>query len=246
MNFVMKPTGEPSSKRHHKVDAAVASAAGGASGGGNGNDGDGGGVGSGNGSSNISKKALVDALKCVTETASFARALSAVTFLTFIFAVGQVSDALIQAGQDHAKEQTKGKKDKFHAGIKKWCALIVTLNDMTSEFINKAGEEYNTLSEDDRHELADANDTLRTHRNSVSSLADLDAVQLHCESRMHNDKSQYILIISAPRHHQVVKAIETVFCLLLKTKPCIGTAPPTKAERGARKALESLAPKPKS
>ena len=82
---------------------------------------------------NVSKKDMISMARGVTESLRAVRMLGAVTYMTFIFAVSSISDALVEAGQRY-NSYAKGKKTANPPCSEKWCALIFSAAEAATTF----------------------------------------------------------------------------------------------------------------
>ena len=180
-------------------------------------------------SKRVSKNQLVAIGRLSVETARIVRALQAAVYLTFVFPVCCISADVTQAGINFAAEaidkvSKKNKKMKKPPSCHKWCAMIVSTIDLV-------GLKKSEYKDEKLNKLTDAEDVLKNHSSNVPSIDKLDAVRLHCESRITHDETHCILILSSMAYPEVVAAMQVVMSIVLNTEASEGPAPPSKAER---------------
>ena len=186
---------------------------------------------------NVRTADVVNALRSSTEALRMCRELNAAVFLTFIFAKGAVSEALLAAGAKYDEDTKKKVKGRFPPCVGKWAALTVSLRDATTSFL--ASGSAGAANEPVKAALA----TLDAHIQSISAPALLNAVGLHSSHRMNHDKTRSILTVASSNYQGIVDCITVLFKALYDYTPESGPAPATKAERKARASLRRLAPK---
>ena len=184
----------------------------------------------------ITRADIAAIARCATESIRMARETAAMVFLTFIIPICSVSDAVNQAGTDY-QALVKAKKSKAPPHAYKWCYMICALVDATKVFIETKGEFPR------KADLQQAHSVLTQHRDSVKDgIGSLDASQLHCSSRTKYEGDKCIICVGGASFPEEIKALRIIVQVVYDTKACEGPAPPTKAERGARKVLSKLAP----
>ena len=211
----------------------------GGGGGGQGGGGSGSNGGSGGGGSSSLRQQSHDVAKCATESIRLVRELNSAILITFMFPCNAISDALHAAGvqfDEEAKAKSLPKRgNSFVTGAAyKWCALMSSVSTAVSEFLKTAKDTEET------NMLKDANDALSHHVKSIDSIAKLNTERMYCISRFNHERSSCIVSFCSAIYAREIEALKICFQIVFKIEPTCGTAPPTKAERKARRVVANL------
>ena len=149
--------------------------------------------------------------------------------------MNSISDLLHQTGVEYNASNKPKVKNKLPPSVGKWCALVVGCQESI--------QEHNKTHKIDSGMSKEAETILTDYRKDIKTPSEVNAVQLHCESRYNHDQTSCILVLASVNDNAVVQAIRKVFEVVYSCTPEAGPAPPTKAERGSRRIMEKYSKK---